>query len=110
MTSGRMQPLGISAFTVTSALGHGCAAHLEALLAGRSGLRPCAFEDCDLATWTGTVDGLEVPLSGRLAEWDCRNNRLAEVGLSQDGLTDAVARVRKRYGAERIAVCMATST
>ncbi|HEX7380679.1 MAG TPA: beta-ketoacyl-ACP synthase, partial [Nevskiaceae bacterium] len=47
---------------------------------------------------------------GRLAEWDCRNNRLAEVGLSQDGLTDAVARVRKRYGAERIAVCMATST
>ena len=39
------------------------------------------------------MDGLEAePVTGRLAEFDCRNNRLAQLGLRQDGFEDAVAR------------------
>lgn len=105
-----MKPLPISHYTVTSALGAGTAAHLDALRAGRTGLRPEPFETCTLPTWTGPVEGLDVPLSGELAAWDCRNNRLAELGLRQDGFLDAAARLRERHGAHRVGVFLGTST
>ena len=73
-----MQPLRISAYTVTSALGAGRRAHLEALLGERSGLRPQAVENCALSTYVGEVAGLDRPVAGELARWDCRNNRLAQ--------------------------------
>ena len=43
-------------------------------------------------------------------EWECRNNRLAWLGLVADGFNNAVAAARERYGAERIAVVIGTST
>jgi 3-oxoacyl-[acyl-carrier-protein] synthase-1 len=77
----------------------------------RSGLCPNDFADAALETWIGRVDGLEeAPVIERLAEFDCRNNRLAQLGLRQDGFEDAVARARDRYGARRIAVLIGTST
>jgi 3-oxoacyl-[acyl-carrier-protein] synthase-1 len=45
-----------------------------------------------------------------LAGYACRNNRLAEMALRTDGFADAVAAARERYGAERVAVCLGTST
>src|SRR5262249_45264041 len=41
---------------------------------------------------------------------DCRNNRLAQLGLRQDGFERAVAGARERYGPHRIAVLIGTST
>lgn len=105
-----MTPLGISCFTATSALGRGVFAHLQALRAERSGLRCHGFETSTLQTWIGEVGGLETPLSGALAEWDCRNNRLAELALQQDDFLTAVEHARRRYGGDRIAVYVATST
>lgn len=105
-----MKPLAISAYTVTSALGAGKAAHLEALRAQRTGLAQAPFESCRLATWTGQVRGLDAALTGSLAAWDCRNNRLAGLGLRQDGFMESVARVRQRYGARRVGVFLGTST
>lgn len=105
-----MQPLRISAYTVTSALGAGRRAHLEALLGERSGLRPQAVEDCALSTCVGEVAGLERPVEGEHARWDCRNNRLAQLALSQDDFRTAAERSRARLGAGRIGVLIGTST
>jgi 3-oxoacyl-[acyl-carrier-protein] synthase-1 len=106
-----MKPLAISSYTVTSALGRGRAAHLAALRAERSGLAEQRFEDAPLPCWIGAVAGLEtVTLPRELAAFDCRNNRLAEVALAQDGFLEAVAAARERLGAHRIGVFVGTST
>ena len=106
-----IQPLAMAACTLTNALGCGLAASLRALRRGESGLRPCDFEDADLNTWVGRVAGLEeAPLRGEFAPFDCRNNRLARLGLQQDGFDTAVRRARDRYGPDRIGVLVGTST
>ena len=106
-----MKPLGITAYTATSALGRGTGAMLAALRAGKGGLRPNDFDRADVPAYIGRVAGLEdAPLSGALAPFDCRNNRLAQLGLAQDDFADAVARARSRYGAKRVAVLLGTST
>ena len=72
---------------------------------------PTISRTAALETWIGRVDGLEdEPVIGRLAEFDCRNNRLAQLGLRQDGFEGAVAGARSRYGPHRIAVLIGTST
>ena len=77
----------------------------------RSGLSHCAFETVDLDTYVGQVPDAElVPLRDDLKNFECRNNRLAQLGLRQDGFEQAVARLRERYGAARIGVFIGTST
>jgi len=106
-----VNPLVLAHFTAVNALGRGRTAILSALRAGRSGLQPCTFEQVSLETWTGEVAGLEsAPVIRRLAEFDCRNNRLAQLALEQDGFADAATAVRERYGAQRVAVILGTST
>ena len=106
-----MTPLAITACTLTSALGAGNAPTWSALQAERSGLAPVRFEQVPLPTWTGEVDGVDaVALPAHLADFDCRNNRLAWLGLQQDGLLDAVAAARTRWGARRVGVFLGTST
>jgi len=105
-----MTPLAIPAFTVTTALGQGIGAQLDALRNGRSGLRAAPFEGCGLNSWTGVVDHLDQPLAAPFQDWDCRNNRLAELGLRQDGFFDAALRLRQRHGAARIGLFIGSST
>ncbi|MBW3656855.1 MAG: beta-ketoacyl-[acyl-carrier-protein] synthase II, partial [Gemmatimonadetes bacterium] len=96
---------------MTTALGAGLHAHLSALDAQRSGLRPCAFEDVDLPGWIGRVAGLEdAGLPPALRDYESRNNRLAWLALQQDGFAEAVLAARERWGAHRIAVLLGTST
>lgn len=107
-------PVRISAYTATSAVGIGKTALVSALAQSRSGLRLNDFgepPEWRLPTWIGRVDGVEeTTLPAPLADWDCRNNRLAWLGLQPDGFLDAVAAARKRYGAARVAVILGTST
>lgn len=106
-----IEPLSISACTLVNCLGRGLAASVEALETGRGGLRPCDFEDVALDTWIGRVEGLEEePVTGDLASFDCRNNRLARLSLLQDGFLARVSEARSRLGAERIGVFVGTST
>ncbi|MGY3228896.1 3-oxoacyl-[acyl-carrier-protein] synthase-1 [Luteibacter sp. HA06] len=106
-----MSPLSIRAYTATSALGRGLEAHADALLASRGGLTPNDFSSAPLDCWIGRVAGLEdEPLPPELAEWECRNNRLAWLALRQDGFMEAVRDARERYGASRVAVLLGTST
>ncbi len=106
-----MKPLAVADFTVVSALGHGRAATLAALQAGRTGLRKQGFETASVDTWLGVVEGAdEVQLPPHLAEHNCRNNRLAELGLRADGFGDRVRAAAARWGAERVGVFLGTST
>jgi len=104
-------PLRITASTVTSAAGSGKAALLAAMRDGASALTPNDFGIEPLATWIGRVAGVEAsPLPKSLAAWECRNDRLAWLGLNADGFVDAVRAARERHGAARVAVVVGTST
>ncbi|MBB3835131.1 3-oxoacyl-[acyl-carrier-protein] synthase-1 [Xanthomonas arboricola] len=106
-----MAPVAVTAFTSTTALGAGLAAQAAGLRAQRSGLRRNDFGPQPLPCWIGRVDGVEdVVLPAALQGWDCRNNRLAWLALQQDGLLDAAQAAAQRYGAERVAVIIGTST
>ncbi|MGD9942715.1 MAG: beta-ketoacyl-ACP synthase [Burkholderiaceae bacterium] len=101
----------IAAFTATSCVGAGNAALFDALASGRSGLAPCRFDDVTLPTWIGQVPGVDDErLAPALAAYDCRNNRLAQLGLRQDGFEAAIERLASRYGTRRIGVFVGTST
>jgi len=106
-----MKPLAITTATAVSALGHGRAAMLAALQAGRTGLKQQDFETAPLGAWLGVVEGAdELRLPDHLAEHDCRNNRLAELGLIADGFGDQVRAAARRWGAARVGVFLGTST
>jgi 3-oxoacyl-[acyl-carrier-protein] synthase-1 len=69
------------------------------------------FENLPLPTWTGEVEGVDaITLPDGLSEYDCRNNRLAWLGLQQDGFLRAVSAARTRWGAGRVSVFLGTST
>lgn len=111
-----MMPLAVRAYTATTALGRGRQAQADALRERRGGLRrndfgPLADDGQPLACWIGRVDGLEdIALPAELAGWDCRNNRLAWLALQHDGIADALDAVVARYGAQRVAIVVGTST
>jgi 3-oxoacyl-[acyl-carrier-protein] synthase-1 len=106
-----MKALQLKSFTATSAIGTGLAATRASLSEGRSGLAPCSFETVTLATFIGEVPGVDdVRLPSGQGEFDCRNNRLAWLALSQDGFMEAVAASIARHGAQRIGLFLGTST
>ena len=106
-----MTPLAITSLTLTTCAGTGLRPHVDALLNLRSGLTRCDFETVQLDTWVGQIPEEQLaPVRGRLAAFDCRNNRLAQLGLTGDDFEQAVALARARYGARRIGVILGTST
>ena len=71
----------------------------------------CAFEDVDLETYIAKVEQLDsYRVRADLSAYDCRNNRLAQLCLQQDGFGEAIEAARNKYGAARIGVFMGTST
>jgi 3-oxoacyl-[acyl-carrier-protein] synthase-1 len=105
-----MKPLAITACTLVTALGDGCAATLDALANSHSGLVRGGFETCELDTWLGTVQGLEEAGAGAgLAEYDCRNNRLAARTLLADGFGARVRKLAERVGAGRVGLFLGSS-
>ena len=103
--------LALTSFTTVNCLGRGVQATLAAVESRQSGLRPCDYEDADLDTYIGRVDGLEdEPVTDRLSAFDCRNNRLAQLTLRQDSFAADVRRASMKYGPDRIAVVLGTST
>jgi 3-oxoacyl-[acyl-carrier-protein] synthase-1 len=94
-----------------NSLGVGRDATLEALRTGRGGLRPCTFETVDLDTFVGEAPGVDdAVIPERLADFDCRNNRLAHMALLSDGFVPAVECAVEKYGAHRIGLFLGTST
>jgi 3-oxoacyl-[acyl-carrier-protein] synthase I len=106
-----MQPLLLAEFTATSCIGTGLAPTLASLVGQRSGLTRCDFETVKIDTHIGEVPGVDAQrLPAQLRIFDCRNNRLAELALRQDGFFDAVEAAAARLGRRRIGVFVGTST
>ncbi len=93
---------------VVTPLGRGCAENASALAEGR---RALTYRD-DLLSGrsvaVGAVVGELPPLPDALANLDCRNNRLMRVAL--DEIAESVRRAAARFGRERVAVVLGTST
>ena len=106
-----MRPLLLKKFTATSCIGTGAAATLHSLLDQSSGLRSCRFETVDIKTHIGEVAGVDAAkLPQELYKFECRNNRLAELALGQDGFFEAVQQSAERWGRRRVGVFLGTST
>lgn len=100
-------PVPITAWSAVNALGRSTAEVLAALDAGRSGLGPSPLPTT-METVVGAVPGELAPLEGALAPYDCR---LARIGmLAFEELREPLARAVARWGAERVAIVLGTST
>jgi 3-oxoacyl-[acyl-carrier-protein] synthase-1 len=74
-------------------------------------LKQCDFDIVDLDTYIGEVTGVDdVTVRADLTAYDCRNNRLLQLALEQDGFADAVLAAVEKYGRQRIGVFLGTST
>jgi len=94
-----MSPLLLKRFTATSCIGRGAAQ--DARLADRRARRPRALRFRDRGSryahrMVAGVDDQALP--AELARFDCRNNRLAEWRLREDGFEEAVREVAARLG------------
>lgn len=106
-----MSRLAISSYTLVSAIGRGVAQTRQSLLDERSGLVPWDIPWAELDTYVGRVEGLEdFSIEESLSVFDCRNNRLTQMGLETDGFGDAARSAAARYGPDRVAVILGTST
>ena len=107
----RIPPVAITAFTATCAVGRGTAALAAALRERRGGLVANDLPDHPLPCFVGRVAGIERDaLPEPLAAFESRNNRLAWLGLIQDGFFEQALALRERYGSGRVALILGTST
>ena len=106
-----MQTLELRHYTLSTCLGLGREENWARLAARAGNLKPCDFDTVQLPTWIGEVrDVDQVQLSPELADFDCRNNRLAQLALQQDGFEQAVRAVIEQVGAARVGCYLGTST
>ena len=92
-------------------MGRGISDTLSALRAQHSGLHTRSWETVDLPTCIGEVDGLDgIVMRADMRDFDCRNNRLAQLALEQDGFMQSVQAAAERYGRKRIGVFLGSST
>ena len=115
----KFDPIAVTAYTATTAVGRGRAAMLDAVRSRRGGLTRYRGDATyasppkspPLDTWVGEVAGLdEAPLPQQRSHFECRNNRLTWLGLQQDGFADAAQALVRRHGPARVAVLIGTST
>ena len=98
----------VNHYTLTSSLGIGLAALRKSLRLGRSCLDNAAWLDCEVPCYLGRVN---LPAATQVPQDHlCRNNRLVELSLRQDGFEQAVRDVCDLYGAGRCGLVLGTST
>ena len=105
------RPFALTDMSLVTSAGRTMDAHRRALHQGQSGLRHCDLPHAKVDTMIGRVDGLEdEPVEAPHAHFDCRNNRLAAMGLKAGVFKRSVDDAIDRYGADRIAVVIGSST
>jgi 3-oxoacyl-[acyl-carrier-protein] synthase-1 len=97
----------ITAYAVANALGANAKEVARSLAVGVSGLRPCELP-LPFETVAGHFPDILEPVPPSLSAYDSRIVRMAFAVL--DGIPGAVDRAIRRYGRERVAVVLGTST
>ena len=108
-----MKPIFIDSYTATTCVGPGNNALERALQSGATGLLHCDFDTVSLDTWIGKVadvDSKNASLPADLKSFDCRNNRLAFLGLQQDGFDARIRKAVRNAGQQRVGIFLGTST
>jgi 3-oxoacyl-[acyl-carrier-protein] synthase-1 len=106
-----LKPLYLSHFTATSCIGRGLSQTLDAIRHRKGGLTPCQFDTVDIDTYLGEVSAVDdTVIRSDLTSFDCRNNRLLQLTLEQDGFADRVNATIEKYGRDRVGVFLGTST
>lgn len=101
----------ITSYALSTCVGVGRANHLDAMLAGRSGLTPSDYPDLPFDCYIGRVPGLDsMDFPADLSDYDNRANRLALSAIRSDGFDEAATAMRERWGAHRCGVVLGTST
>lgn len=101
-------PIYVNSYTLTSALGTGIGALRQSLRQNRQCLTDDRWSNSDVDCHFGRV---ELPPDIEVApDHDCRNNRLVELAIRQDGLEQAVADIQEELRPGRCALVMGTST
>ncbi len=101
------QGVPITAYSACNGLGQTTSEVLDGLFAGRRGLTPAAPEFA-VPTWLGAIPGELPPMREDLQRLDSRQARIAQ--LVTLPLVDALERAKQRWGSERIALILGTST
>ncbi len=106
-----LPPVAVTASALVCAAGHGRDALARALREHRSALVRNTQGHTVVDTFVGEVAGLhDVRLPDALAALDCRNHRLAWLGLQADGFAARVGLEVQRVGRARVGVVMGTTT
>ncbi len=106
-----LAPVAVAATALVCAAGRGSDALLRALREHRSALVANTHGPDVIRTRVGEVAGLDaVQLPPALMSLDCRNHRLAWLGLQADGFMQHVSDQVQRVGASRVGVVMGTTT
>ena len=107
----RRSPIPVTAYTLSNGLGRGKEAVFDRLVKGNSALTACRLNNNGPDCWISQMGGIEqTPVRDDLIRFDCRNNRLAQIGLEQDGFVDAVENLKIKYGKSRLGIFLGTST
>jgi len=102
-------PLFLQDCGIVTPLGRGKHAVASALFAGsRNGIVLRDDFMSGRSVNVGAVAGDLPPVPAALAEFDCRNNRLMQLALTE--IAPALEKATTRYGCDRIAVVLGTST
>jgi 3-oxoacyl-[acyl-carrier-protein] synthase-1 len=108
-----LKPIFIDSYTATTCVGPGNNALESALQSGTAGLLQCDFDTVSLDTWIGKVANVDcnnASLPTDLKSFDCRNNRLAFLGLQQDGFDARIRETVRTSGHQRVGIFLGTST
>ena len=107
-----VEPVAITAYSALSACGMGNKALYQSLLGNQSQLAPLSLFDIPFSSFVGEIKLPLLEIREQLAEYNCRNARVALSALNdtEGGVRAAVESAKEKYGAQRIGVIIGTST
>lgn len=107
-----IEPVAISAYASLSACGLGNKALYQSLADNHSKLAPLSLFTIPFAAYVGEIKQPLLTISEQLADYNCRNARVALTALNEleGGVRNAVEVAKEKYGAHRIGVIIGTST
>ncbi len=105
-------PVAITAYSALSACGLGNKVLYECLSDNQSQLAPLSLFKIPFPAFVGEIKQSLSDIRGQLAEYNCRNARVALTALNdtEGGVRTAVEAAKAKYGAHRIGVIIGTNT